>query len=167
MNINAYSYDNKVEIGYNNNDFEKQLHVLNNCINYSLLRFVENRLNFYIKFIQAEAVVAKEIFGLTKVLIVRYIIATGALFLQKCSTNWHFMKDEDMTDKRSDTDRGFFLWWRDSWRIEDIALILGYFFFKFVCWTIHVLCHHVQTASMGEGQRWWQNTSQKNVGAKL
>lgn len=80
MNINAYSYDNKVEIGYNNNDFEKQLHVLNNCRNYSLLRFVENRLNFYIKFIQAEAVVAKEIFGLTKVLIVRYVIATGALF---------------------------------------------------------------------------------------
>lgn len=86
MNINAYSYDNKVEIGYNNNDFEKQLHVLNNCRNYSLLRFVENRLNFYIKFIQAEAVVAKEIFGLTKivwkVLFVRYVIATGTLFAE-------------------------------------------------------------------------------------
>lgn len=63
------------------NDFEKQLHVLCNCRNYnSLLRFVKNRLNFYIKFIQAEAVVAKEIFGLTKVLIVRYVIATGTLF---------------------------------------------------------------------------------------
>lgn len=62
------------------NEFEKQMHVLYNCRNYSLLRFVKNRLNFYIKFIQAEAVVAKEIFGLTKVLIVRYVIATGTLF---------------------------------------------------------------------------------------
>lgn len=36
------------------------------------------------------------------------------------------------------------------------------FFFKFVCWTIHVLCHHVKTASVG-GQRWWlwHNTSPK------
>lgn len=33
MNINAYSHDNKVEIGYNNNDFEKQLRVLYNCRN--------------------------------------------------------------------------------------------------------------------------------------
>lgn len=55
-----------------------------------------------------------------------------------------------------------FLWWRDSWRIEDISLILGYFFFKFVCWTIHVLCHYVKTASVG-GHRWWlwHNTSPK------
>lgn len=41
-----------------------------------------------------------------------------------------------MTDKRSETDRGF-LCWGDSCQIENISLILGRFFFKFRCWTVH------------------------------
>lgn len=49
LNINTYSYDNKVKIGYKHNDFEKQ--ILYNYRNYSLLRFVEKGLNFYIQFI--------------------------------------------------------------------------------------------------------------------
>lgn len=40
---------------------------------------------------------------------VRYVIATGTLFakMQQISS-WYFIKVEDMTDKRSDTDRVFF-----------------------------------------------------------